>query len=89
MTKTKTFDSIWKEKGTRFKFADDIAHGLDTEYMILPAEGDDYWITPIINIQPNSPFVGNICKFKSDDAIMREGVVLSQENKVLDFNIKA
>jgi len=69
--------SIRKIRGTRFRFEEDIAELLNVKYMVLPPEGDDYWITPVMNIQKDNPFFGIISKFKSDDSIMQDEVRLS------------
>jgi len=76
-----TFAEISRTVGTRFKFATDIEQGIKAEYMIMPTEGDDYWIQTIINIHPKSPFVGVVSKFKSDDAIAKDEVIISQDHK--------
>lgn len=72
----KIFEEICKVDGTRFKFVTDQQGGLNVEYMTMPKEGDDYWITPIINIQKGDAFLGNISRFKSDDAIMKDKVTV-------------
>jgi hypothetical protein len=69
---------ITKYAGIRFRFQEDIDKDINVEYMIMRPEGDDYWITPIINIQPDNAFVGTISKFKSDDGIMENEVILSK-----------
>jgi len=75
----KTLESISKLVGTHFVFACDPRRGHVAEYMVMPSETDDYWITSIINIHPDSLMVGVITKFKSDDAFMQDEIVLTRE----------